>query len=151
MESQPKKICVAIGSDHAGYKYKQAIIEYLQVSGYEIKDFGTFSDESVDYPIFIRPTAEAVANQLCTFGIVLGGSGNGEAIAANKVKGIRCAVCWSEETAKLAKEHNDANLISIGERQISIEMALNIVKIWLESSFEGGRHERRIKMLEIND
>ena len=151
MESQPKKICVAIGSDHAGYKYKQAIIEYLQVSGYEVKDFGTFSDESVDYPIFIRPTAEAVANQLCTFGIVLGGSGNGEAIAANKVKGIRCAVCWSEETAKLAKEHNDANLISIGERQISIEMALNIVKIWLESSFEGGRHERRIKMLEIND
>lgn len=151
MESQPKKICVAIGSDHAGYKYKQAIVEYLQVSGYEIKDFGTFSDESVDYPIFIRPTAEAVANQLCTFGIVLGGSGNGEAIAANKVKGIRCAVCWSEETAKLAKEHNDANLISIGERQISIEMALNIVKIWLESSFEGGRHERRIKMLEIND
>lgn len=151
MESQPKKICVAIGSDHAGYKYKQAIVEYLQVSGYEIKDFGTFSDESVDYPIFIRPTAEAVANQLCTFGIVLGGSGNGEAIAANKVKGIRCAVCWSEETAKLAKEHNDANIISIGERQISIEMALNIVKIWLESSFEGGRHERRIKMLEIND
>ena len=151
MESQPKKICVAIGSDHAGYKYKQAIIEYLQVSGYEVKDFGTFSDESVDYPIFIRPTAEAVANQLCTFGIVLGGSGNGEAIAANKVKGIRCAVCWSEETARLAKEHNDANLISIGERQISIEMALNIVKIWLESSFEGGRHERRIKMLEIND
>ena len=151
MESQPKKICVAIGSDHAGYKYKQAIIEYLQVSGYEVKDFGTFSDESVDYPIFIRPTAEAVANQLCTFGIVLGGSGNGEAIAANKVKGIRCAVCWSEETARLAKEHNDANLISIGERQISIKMALNIVKIWLESSFEGGRHERRIKMLEIND
>ena len=151
MESQPKKICVAIGSDHAGYKYKQAIIEYLQVSGYEVKDFGTFSDESVDYPIFIRPTAEAVANQLCTFGIVLGGSGNGEAIAANKVKGIRCAVCWSEETARLAKEHNNANLISIGERQISIEMALNIVKIWLESSFEGGRHERRIKMLEIND
>lgn len=151
MESQPKKICVAIGSDHAGYKYKQAIIEYLQVSGYEVKDFGTFSDESVDYPIFIRPTAEAVANQLCTFGIVLGGSGNGEAIAANKVKGIRCAVCWSEETARLAKEHNNANLISIGERQISIEMALNIVKIWLESSFDGGRHERRIKMLEIND
>ena len=151
MESQPKKICVAIGSDHAGYKYKQAIIEYLQVSGYEVKDFGTLSDESVDYPIFIRPAAEAVANKLCTFGIVLGGSGNGEAIAANKVKGIRCAVCWSEETARLAKEHNDANLISIGERQISIEMALNIVKIWLESSFEGGRHERRIKMLEIND
>ena len=103
MESQPKKICVAIGSDHAGYKYKQAIIEYLQVSGYEVKDFGTFSDESVDYPIFIRPAAEAVANQLCTFGILLGGSGNGEAITANKVKGIRCAVCWWKKLQNLPK------------------------------------------------
>lgn len=138
---------IALGSDHAGFSYKEAIKEHLQTKGYETKDFGTFSVESVDYPDFIRPAAEAVSQGLCDFGIVLGGSGNGEAIAANKVAGVRCALCWSVETAKLAKQHNNANVISIGERQISLELTLTIVDAWLESEFEAGRHLRRIEML----
>jgi ribose 5-phosphate isomerase B len=140
-------IKIALGSDHAGFSYKEAIKEHLQTKGYETKDFGTFSVESVDYPDFIRPAAEAVSQGLCDFGIVLGGSGNGEAIAANKVAGVRCALCWSVETAKLAKQHNNANVISIGERQISLELTLTIVDAWLESEFEAGRHLRRIEML----
>ena len=140
-------IKIALGSDHAGFSYKEAIKEHLQMKGYETKDFGTFSVESVDYPDFIRPAAEAVSQGLCDFGIVLGGSGNGEAIAANKVAGVRCALCWSVDTAKLAKQHNNANVISIGERQISLELTLTIVDAWLESEFEAGRHLRRIEML----
>ena len=140
-------IKIALGSDHAGFSYKEAIKEHLQMKGHETKDFGTFSVEPVDYPDFIRPAAEAVSQGLCDFGIVLGGSGNGEAIAANKVAGVRCALCWSVETAKLAKQHNNANVISIGERQISLELTLTIVDAWLESEFEAGRHLRRIEML----
>ncbi len=143
-----KETKISLGSDHAGFSYKEAIKELLQTQGYQTKDFGTFSDESVDYPDFIRPAAEAVADGLCDFGIVLGGSGNGEAIVANKVAGVRCALCWSVETAKLAKQHNNANVISIGQRQISIELALKIVETWLKSDFEGGRHLRRIEMLD---
>jgi len=139
---------ISLGCDHAGFAYKESIKVFLQNMGIEIKDFGTFSEKSVDYPDFIRPAAEAVAEGLCDLGIVLGGSGNGEAIAANKIKGVRCALCWSEETAKLAKEHNDANVISIGQRLISPEMALSIVKVWLESNFEGGRHLKRIQKLD---
>ena len=135
-----KNLKISLGCDHAGFAYKESIKLLLQNKGIETKDFGTFSEESVDYPDFVRPAAEAVAEGLCDLGIVLGGSGNGEAISANKVKGVRCALCWSEETARLAKEHNNANVISIGQRQISEEMALSIVKIWLESKFEGGRH-----------
>ena len=143
-----KKLKISLGCDHAGFVYKESIKLLLQNKGIETKDFGTFSEESVDYPDFIRPAAEAVAEGLCDLGIVLGGSGNGEAISANKVKGVRCALCWSEETAQLAKEHNNANVISIGQRQISEEMALSIVKIWLESKFEGGRHLKRIQKLD---
>ena len=141
---------IALGTDHAGFEYKEAIRKHLQTLGHEVQDFGTFSNESVDYPLFIRPAAESVADGLCDLGIVLGGSGNGEAMAANKVKGVRCALCWSEETAKLAKEHNDANVLSIGQRQISKELALKIVDTWLNTEFEGGRHTRRIEMLDKN-
>jgi ribose 5-phosphate isomerase B len=141
---------IALGTDHAGFEYKEAIRKHLQTLGHEVQDFGTFSNESVDYPLFIRPAAESVADGLCDLGIVLGGSGNGEAMAANKVKGVRCALCWSEETAKLAKEHNDANVLSIGQRQISEELALKIVDTWLNTKFEGGRHTRRIEMLDKN-
>jgi len=141
---------IALGTDHAGFEYKEAIRKHLQSLGHEVQDFGTFSNESVDYPLFIRPAAESVADGLCDLGIVLGGSGNGEAMAANKVKGVRCALCWSEETAKLAKEHNDANVLSIGQRQISEELALKIVDTWLNTKFEGGRHTRRIEMLDKN-
>lgn len=141
---------IAIGSDHAGYNHKQAIIAHLESKGHEVIDFGTDSDESVDYPVYIKPTAKAVASGKCEKGIVLGGSGNGEAISANKVKGVRCALCWNLDTAQLATEHNNANVISIGERQTSQDMAIQIVDTWLGAQFEGGRHLRRINQLEID-
>ena len=139
---------IALGTDHAGYDYKEAVKKHLQTLGHEVQDFGTFSDESVDYPEFVRPAAQSVADGLCDLGVVFGGSGNGEAMAANKVSGVRCALCWSEETARLAKEHNNANVISIGQRQISEELALKIIDAWLQAEFEGGRHTRRIEMLD---
>ena len=141
---------IALGTDHAGFNYKEAIKEHLQKLGHEVQDFGTFSEESVDYPTFVRPAAESVADGSCDLGVVFGGSGNGEAMAANKVKGVRCALCWSEETARLAKEHNNANVLSIGQRQISQELALNIIDTWLNADFEGDRHIRRIEMLDKN-
>jgi len=139
---------IAIGSDHAGFKYKEKIKEYLLKLGHDVKDFGTNSDAPVDYPVYIRPTAEAVAHGECDRGIVLGGSGNGEAIVANRVKGVRCALCWNLESARLGRQHNNANVISIGERMVTIEMALEIVKTWLDTPFEGGRHQRRIDLID---
>ncbi len=147
-ETNKKVLSFAFGSDHAGFLYKEAIKEHLHNLGHQTKDFGTFSEEPVDYPEFIVPAAEAVANSLVDYGIVLGGSGNGEAMAANKVKGVRCALCWSLETAKLAKQHNNANVLAIGERQISKDLAIGIIDTWLSTEFEGGRHERRIQMLD---
>ena len=141
---------IALGTDHAGFNYKEAVKEHLQKLGHEVQDFGTFSEESVDYPAFVRPAAESVADGSCDLGVVFGGSGNGEAMAANKVKGVRCALCWSEETARLAKEHNNANVLSIAQRQISQELALNIIDTWLNAEFEGDRHIRRIEMLDKN-
>jgi ribose 5-phosphate isomerase B len=139
---------IAVGSDHAGFAYKEKIREWLIRMGHEVRDFGTYSEEPVDYPVYIRPVAEAVSRKECERGIVVGGSGNGEAIAANKVKGIRCTLCWNEQTAILARKHNDANVLSLGARIISMEEALDIAGIWLETSFEGGRHLRRIKQIE---
>jgi ribose 5-phosphate isomerase B len=135
---------IAIGSDHAGFEYKGRIIEMLSGMGHEVRDFGTHSTEPVDYPVFIAPTAQAVASGECERGIVLGGSGNGEQIVANKVRGIRCALCWSTETARLARLHNDANVISIGQRTVPVELALDIVRTWLTTEFEGGRHVARL-------
>jgi ribose 5-phosphate isomerase B len=139
---------IAIGTDHAGYHYKERIKAYLKELDHEVKDFGTFADEAADYPLFIRPTAEAVARGEYERGIVLGGSGNGEAMTANRVKGIRCALCWNIETAKLARQHNNANMLSLGARMVSIDEALAIVKIWLTTDFEGGRHLRRIQQID---
>ena len=139
---------IAIGSDHAGYRYKEAIRRHLEAAGHEVVDFGTASEEAVDYPLFIRPTAEAVARGECERGIVLGGSGNGEAIVANRVRGVRCALCWSVESAELGRRHNDANVISIGARMVSEELALAIVDAWLATPFEGGRHARRIAQID---
>jgi len=138
---------VALGTDHAGFRYKEKVKELLTSLGHEVKDFGTFSEEPVDYPLFIRPAAEAVARGECERGIVFGGSGNGEAMVANKVHGVRCALCWNEESATLSRQHNDANVLSIGQRMIAEELALNIVRIWLETAFDGGRHETRVAML----
>jgi len=141
---------VALASDHAGFEYKEAIREWLVAHGHEVKDFGTHSNSPVDYPDYIRPAAEAVARGEFERGIVLGGSGNGEAIAANKVRGIRCSLCWNEDTARLGRQHNDANVLSIGQRMISRELALRIVEIWLATPFEGGRHLARIQKIEEN-
>jgi len=139
---------IALGSDHAGFEYKQAIKAFLLQAGHEVHDFGTNSTEPVDYPDFIRPAAEAVAHGECERAVVLGGSGNGEAMAANRVRGVRCALCWNTETAALSRHHNDANVLSIGQRMISQDLALEIVKVWLETPFDGGRHVRRIQKLD---
>jgi len=139
---------IALGSDHAGYAYKEAVKRLLLELGHEVQDFGTDSDAPVDYPVYIRPAAEAAASGACDRAIVFGGSGNGEAIVANKVRGIRCALCWSHDTARLSREHNDANALSIGQRQISEALCLEIVRIWLDTPFAGGRHAARIAQIE---
>jgi ribose 5-phosphate isomerase B len=139
---------IAIGSDHAGFEYKGEIVKLLAGLGHDVKDFGTHSTEPVDYPLFIRPVAQAVAAGQSERGIVLGGSGNGEAIVANRVRGVRCAVCWSLESARLARAHNDANVISLGQRLIPLALALDIVQVWLTTPFDGGRHARRLQMID---
>jgi ribose 5-phosphate isomerase B len=141
---------IGIGSDHAGFKYKEKIKELLAQKGHSVKDFGTYSEESVDYPLFIQPVARAIQNGDVERGIVLGGSGNGEAIAANRFKGVRCALCWNEDTAKYSRKHNNSNCLSLGQRMIDLNLALRIVDIWFKTEFEGGRHERRIKQIDSN-
>ncbi len=136
---------ISLGTDHAGYHLKEVVKKYLQDKGFQIVDYGAFSNEPVDYADFVIPAAEAVANGEADLGLVFGGSGNGEAIAANKVKGVRCALCWNVKSALLAKEHNNANVIALGGRMVSDAEALKIVDHWLEASFEGGRHLRRIQ------
>src|ERR1043166_218474 len=135
---------ISLGTDHAGFRYKEKVKTLLLSLGHEVKDFGTWSEDPVDYPVFIRPAAEAVARGECDRAVVFGGSGNGEAMAANKVHGVLCALCWSEESARLSRQHNDANVLSMGQRMISEELALQIVRIWLETPFEGGRHAKRV-------
>jgi ribose 5-phosphate isomerase B len=140
---------IAIGSDHAGFQYKEAIKAFLQQRGHEVQDLGTYAAEPhVDYPLFIRPVAEAVAAGRAERGIVLGGSGNGEAIVANRVRGVRCALCWNAESAMLGRRHNDANVISLGERMMPVETALELVGIWLDTPFEGGRHVQRLAEID---
>jgi ribose 5-phosphate isomerase B len=139
---------IGIGSDHAGFAYKERLKAHLAAAGHTVRDFGTDSDTSCDYPWFIRPVAEAVARGDVDRGIVLGGSGNGEAIVSNRVPGVRCAVCWSVEAARLGRAHNDANVISIGQRLVPWETAREIVDTWLATPFDGGRHLRRIRQID---
>jgi ribose 5-phosphate isomerase B len=139
---------IAIGSDHAGFRYKELIKTHLAAAGHEVTDFGTHSPDPVDYPLYIRPVAEAVAAGQVERGIVLGGSGNGEAMVANRVPGIRCALCWNIESARLGRAHNDANVISLGERMIAEPDLMPIVDTWLTTPFDGGRHARRIAMID---
>lgn len=139
---------IAMASDHAGFSYKEQIKTVLIEQGHEVKDFGTHSAESVDYPDFIRPAAEAVGSGEFERGIILGGSGNGEAMVANKVARIRCALCWDLRSTRLSREHNDANMLSLGERMLSIHEALEIVDLWLKTPFSGDRHQRRIEKIE---
>lgn len=139
---------IAIGSDHAGFKYKESIKKMLLSAGHTVRDFGTYSDAACDYPDYIRPTAEAVARGEYERGIVLGGSGNGEAIVANRIKGVRCGLCWNEQVAIWNRSHNDGNVLSLGERTVTEEEALKIVKTWLATEFEGGRHLARINKID---
>ena len=139
---------IAIGSDHAGFRYKQEIITHLHDAGHEVTDFGTNSDAPVSYVTFIRPVAEAVAAGQYERGIVLGGSGNGEAMTANRVHGIRCGLCWNLESARLTRRHNDANVLSLGERMMDLPTALAITDVFLTTAFEGGRHLERIRQLD---
>jgi ribose 5-phosphate isomerase B len=139
---------IAIGSDHAGFRYKQEIIAHLRRAGHDVTDFGTDSDAPVAYVTFIRPVAEAVAAGKYERGIVLGGSGNGEAMAANRVRGVRCGLCWNPESARLTRLHNDANVLSLGQRMMDVPTALAIVDVFLATGFEGGRHLERIRMLD---
>ncbi len=139
---------IALGTDHAGFHLKEKVKGLLASLGHEVKDFGTNSEEPVDYPVFVRPAAASVPAGECDRAIVFGGSGNGEAMAANKVRGVRCSLCWNVESARLAREHNDANVLSLGQRLVQEEVALQIVRVWLATDFEGGRHTRRIEQLE---
>ena len=139
---------IALASDHAGFRYKELIERQLRERGHEVVDFGTSSDAPVDYPTFIRRAAQAVASGACERGIVLGGSGNGEAMVANRIRGIRCALCWSVESARLARAHNDANMLSLGERLLPEDQLRAIVDTWLATPFEGGRHARRIAAID---
>lgn len=139
---------IALGTDHAGFRLKEFIKTYLESKGYAIIDFGTHSEAATDYPDFIRPAAESVASGKSNLGIVFGGSGNGEAMVANKVNGVRCGLCWNEESARLTKAHNNANMIAIGARMVSESDAAKIVATWLNTGFDGGRHHRRIEKIE---
>jgi ribose 5-phosphate isomerase B len=141
---------IALASDHAGFRYKTMLSAYLQGRGIEVVDFGTHAEEPpVDYPDFIRPAAEAVARGECDRGIVLGGSGIGESIAANRVRGVRCALCCNADMARLSRQHNNANVIALGQRLRTEDEARAIVDAWLTTDFEGGRHLRRIQKLDL--
>ncbi len=139
---------IAMASDHAGFSFKEQIKTILIEKGHEVMDFGTHSPEPCDYPDFVRPAAEAVASGEFDSAIVIGGTGNGEAIVANKVSGIRCIVAWDVRSARLGREHNDANVLAIGERMMSIQNATEIVDVWLKTPFEGGRHKQRVNKIE---
>ena len=135
---------IPIGSDHAGYETKQILINYLESLGHEVKDYGCFSDQSIDYPDYAHPVAEHVESNPGSLGILLCGSGNGISMTANKHQSIRCALCWTNEIAELARLHNDANIIALPARFISSEEAKEIVNTFLTTAFEGGRHATRV-------
>lgn len=138
---------IAIGADHAGYEYKEHLRKWLERNGYALKDFGTYSNESADYPDFAHPVASAVEKKEFDLGILICGSANGVAITANKHQGIRAAICWNEELASLARQHNNANVLCLPARFISAELGEKILDRFLHSSFEGGRHERRVNKI----
>ena len=135
---------ISIGNDHAGPEYKKVIVEMLKANGFEVTNYGTDSADSVDYPDFAHPVALDVQSKKADFGIIICGSGNGIAMSANKHQGIRAALCWTKEIAFLARQHNDANIISIPARFTSIQQAVEIVQTFLNTDFEGGRHQNRV-------
>lgn len=138
---------IAVGADHAGYEYKTVIVDLLQNNGYTIKDFGTYNKDSVDYPDFAHPVAKAVEDGEAVFGVLICGSANGVAITANKHANVRAAICWQTEIAGLAREHNNANIICLPARYISLPMAEEMINIFLKTKFAGGRHEKRVEKI----
>lgn len=139
---------IAIGSDHGGYKLKEEIKKYLDEKEIKYKDFGTMSEESIDYPIIAKEVAKSVQSNECERGIVICRSGIGMSICANKFKGIRCTPCYTEETAKYSRMHNDSNILALGADYVTTNEAICILRIWLATEFEGGRHEERLKLIE---
>lgn len=144
-----KSLPVAIGADHAGFEYKEKVGEFLASKGLKVENKGTYSVDSVDYPDFAHPVANNVSEGKASFGILICGSGNGVCMSANKHKGIRAALCWNEELAALARQHNNANILCIPARFVSVELAQAMTEIFMNTSFEGGRHERRVKKITL--
>jgi ribose 5-phosphate isomerase B len=138
---------IAIGADHAGFEYKELLKKWLEKNGYPVKDFGTYNIESVDYPDFAHPVAEAIEKKEFTMGLLICGSANGVAMTANKHQGVRAAICWNEEVAEIVRHHNNANVVCIPARFVTYELAEKILDRFLHSSFEGGRHERRVNKI----
>ncbi len=138
---------IAIGADHAGFEYKELLKKWLEKNSYELKDFGTYTTDSADYPDFAHPVASSVEKKQCDLGLLICGSANGVAITANKHQGVRAAICWTEELASLARQHNNANVLCLPARYISPELAEKILDRFLHSSFEGGRHDRRVNKI----
>jgi ribose 5-phosphate isomerase B len=139
---------IVVASDHAGVHHKGLVVDLLRMAGHEVEDFGTFSEAPVDYPVIVMTAALAVARGEFERGVVLGGSGNGEAMVANRVPGIRCALCWNAESARLARAHNDANMLALGERLLTPEDVRVILDVWLTTPFDGGRHARRVRDID---
>lgn len=142
---------IAIGNDHAGTSYKFNIINFLKKKGIEVLNFGTDTDDSMDYPDAIHPVAEAVESHKVDFGIILCGSGNGAAMTANHHNGVRAALCWNNEVVALSRQHNDANILSIPARYVSLQQALDFVDIFLSTDFEGGRHQKRVNKIPYDN
>lgn len=140
---------ISIGNDHAGTEYKQAVVDLLKSKGIEVNNYGTNSEESVDYPDFVHPVAKDVEKGNVALGIIICGSGNGASMTANKHQGVRSALCWTVEIVKLARQHNDANILSIPARFVSKNQALDMVNAFLDTSFEGGRHQNRVKKIPV--
>ena len=139
-----KKVKIALGGDHAGYELKEEVVSHLKTKGFDVLDHGPHSNDSVDYPDFVHPVCNDLLDGNAALGILICGSGNGVAITANKYSGIRCGLCWNVEIAALAKQHNNANVIALPARFIDLEIAIAIVDAFIENTFEGGRHKRRV-------
>jgi ribose 5-phosphate isomerase B len=139
---------IAVGADHAGFAYKVEIVKWLNNAGYTVHDFGVYEDKSVDYPDYAHPVAKAVETKECSFGILFCGSANGVAITANKHAGIRAALCWQKDIAELARKHNDANVICIPARYVSMELTKEMIESFMSTAFEGGRHANRVNKID---
>ncbi|SRR5690554_1474495 len=140
---------IAIGNDHAGTEYKKKVVEFLEKNGHEVINHGTDSTESVDYPDFIHPVADAVSHGKVDYGIIICGSGNGANMTANKHEKVRSALCWNKEIVGLARQHNNANILSIPARFTAIEQAVEMVEVFLATPFDGGRHEKRVNKIDL--